>query len=656
MRKITISATLLASVCMFPPIALNAKDFTASSPSGNIVLTVSPGENLSYSVKRDGKAVVDKAEIAMKLSGKTIGGNAKVKKSKTGKVNEVLTPLVPMKQSKIDNKCNTLTLTLSDGSDVEFRIYDNGVAHRFVTRGKAPEVEVLDEVFSVAFPSDLSMTLQQPGGFVTSYEDPYSHKKLSEWGADDRMSTLPVFGQSADGYCVLVSESDLSDYPCMFLKGNGVNGFTATFPKVPAKYGPNGDRSLRIEEEAPYIAKTAGARAYPWRYMVIGEPAEIVEQTMTAQLAPKPAVVDTSWIKPGQVIWEWWNGAIPYGDDVDFVAGCNTDTYKYYIDFAAKNGIEYILLDEGWAKDTRDPFTPNDNLNLQELIKYGNEKGIGIFLWLTWLTAENNFDLLEKFADWGIKGVKIDFMDRSDQWMVNFYERVMREAAKNKLMVDFHGAFKPAGLEQKYPNLLSYEGVLGMEMMGGCKPSNSIYYPFVRNAVGPMDYTPGAMISMQPDCFESRRPNSASIGTRAYQLALYVLFESGIQMLADNPTLYNQNQACTDFISSVPVAWDETRALEARPGEVVAVAKRKGDTWYIGVMTADKDWSRELNLPLDFLAPGVTYNIVSFEDGPNANVQAMDYRRRSGEVDSSATLPVKLARNGGYAAVLTPQK
>ena len=328
------------------------------------------------------------------------------------------------------------------------------------------------------------------------------------------------------------------------------------------------------------------------------------------------------------------------------------ETYKYFIDFASKFGIPYIIMDEGWAKSTRDPYTPNPDVDLHELIRYGKEKNVGIVLWLTWLTVEKNFDLFKTFNEWGIKGVKIDLMDRSDQWMVNYYERVAQEAARHHLFVDFHGSFKPAGLEYKYPNVLSYEGVRGMEQMGGCKPENSIYLPFMRNAVGPMDYTPGAMISMQPNIYRSERPNSASIGTRAYQMALFVIFESGLQMLADNPTLYYRNEDCTRFITQVPVTWDETVVLEAKVGEYVIVAKRKGEKWFIGGMTNDKENERESEINLDFLKDGRTYRVTSFEDGINAGYQAMHYRMKSATMNKNQKLSVKMARNGGFAAVL----
>ena len=307
-------------------------------------------------------------------------------------------------------------------------------------------------------------------------------------------------------------------------------------------------------------------------------------------------------------------------------------------------------MDEGWARSTRDPFTPNPDIDLHELIKYTQQKGTGIILWLTWLTVEKNMSLFETFEKWGIKGVKIDFMDRQDQWMVDFYERVAREAAKHHIFVDFHGAYHPSGLEYKYPNVLSFEGVRGMEQMGGCVPDNSVYLPFIRNAVGPMDYTPGAMLSIQPNVYVCRRPNSTSPGTRAYQMALYVLFESHLQMMADNPTLYNMWPDCTAFMAGMPVNWDDTKVLAAEFGEYVVTAKRRGDVWYIGGITNHN--KRDVKIDLSFLADGKTYSMTSFSDGINANRQAMDYRRNESKVNKQTVLDIHMARNGGFAAVL----
>lgn len=622
-----------------------------SSPNGEIKVTLNITDKIYYSIAYDGDVLLKDNSLQLTLKDEVLGQNPRLRRRKYVSVDEQLTPVMPLKFSTVTNQYNQLTLTFKNYL-VEFRAYDDGVAYRFVTSRKG-EVEVLGEEFAVNFPDDYLLHLQQPGGFKTSYEEPYTHVSSNEWKPSDKMSVLPVLIDTRKQYKILISESDLTDYPCMFLKGTGDNGIVSTFPKAPLAFGEDGDRSLKITQEADYIAKTSGARNYPWRYFVLTkDDRQLLENTMTYKLAGKNQLQDVSWIKPGQVSWEWWNDASPYGPDVNFVSGYNLETYKYYIDFASKFGIPYIIMDEGWAKSTRDPYTPNPKVDLHELIRYGKEKNVGIVLWLTWLTVENNFDLFKTFNEWGIKGVKIDFMDRSDQWMVNYYERVAKEAAKHHLFVDFHGSFKPAGLEYKYPNILSYEGVRGMEQMGGCYPDNSIYLPFMRNAVGPMDYTPGAMISMQPNVYRAERPNSASIGTRAYQLALFVIFESGLQMLADNPTLYYRNEDCTRFITSVPVTWDETVALEAKAGEYAIIAKRKGDKWFIGGITNNGQTEREFAVKLDFLKKDRTYQMTSFEDGINAGRQAMDYRCKSSQVKNGDVLTIKMVRNGGFAAVI----
>ena len=620
------------------------------SPNGEIKVSLSISDKIYYTISYNNDVLLEKNHLSLNLGNETLGLNPKLSGQKANKVNEVLTPVVPLKYSSVKNEYNSLLLTFKGDYSVEFRAFDDGIAYRFITNKKG-DVEVLGEDFAINFPTNYLLHLQQPGGFKTAYEEPYTHVESNEWKATDRMSVLPILIDTKKQYKILISESDLSDYPCMFLKSNGANGVQSTFPKAPLEFGEDGDRSLKIVKEADYIAKTTGKRNFPWRYFVITkDDKQLIENTMTYRLATKSQLQDVSWIKLGQVSWEWWNEASPYGPDVNFVAGFNLDTYKYYIDFASKYGIEYIIMDEGWAKSTRDPYTPNPKVDVHELIRYGKEKNVGIILWLTWLVVENNPDIFKTFSEWGVKGVKIDFMDRSDQWMVNYYERIAKEAAKYNILVDYHGSFKPAGIEYKYPNILSYEGVRGMEQMEGCTPENSVYFPFMRNAVGPMDYTPGAMISMQPERYCGHRPNSASIGTRAYQLALFVIFESGLQMLADNPTLYYRNEDCTKFITDVPVTWDETRALEAKAGEYALVAKRKGNKWYIGGMTNNTE--RQLEISLDFLNAGTSYKMTSFEDGINAGRQAMDYRRKESHVKSGDKIQIKMARNGGFAAVI----
>lgn len=643
---------LLSAVLCLSLTAFGQKVHQLASPSGNIRISVELTDQIQYDVTQGNQTLMDNCVIGLETANHQLGIHPKLNKVVRQNVNEELTPIVPLKFSTITNRYNQLLLKFKGGYSVEFRAFDDGFAYRFLTDLKG-EQEIMNEILRLNFVDDCLLHLQQPDGFKTSYEEEYRHQTSSEWKNSNRMALLPLLASTPKGDKILMSETNLTDYPAMFLKNDGQGGITAVFPRLPLEFGEDGDRSLKILKEANCIARTAGKRSYPWRYFVItDDDRKLIENTLSYRLAEKNVIENTSWIKPGLASWEWWNGATPYGPDVDFKAGCNLDTYKYFIDFASHYGVEYIVMDEGWAMNTRNPYKPNPLVDIHELIRYGKEKNVGIVLWLTWLTVENHFDLFETFEKWGVKGVKIDFMDRSDQWMVNFYERVAHEAAKHHLFVDFHGAFKPAGLEYKYPNVLSYEGVRGMEQMGGCRPDNSVYFPFIRNAVGAMDYTPGAMLSMQPEVYHSERPNSASIGTRAYQMALFVLFETGLQMMADNPTLYYRNDECTRFITQVPQTWDETIALEAKAGEYAIVAKRKGEQWYIGGMTNNRERERVFNISLDFLQEGKNYLMTSFEDGINADHQAMDYRKQEQSLKKGNHITVRLARNGGFAAVI----
>ena len=643
---------LLSAVLCLSLTAFGQKVHQLASPSGNIRISVELTDQIQYDVTQGNQTLMDNCVIGLETTNHQLGIHPKLNKVVRQNVNEELTPIVPLKFSTITNRYNQLLLKFKGGYSVEFRAFDDGFAYRFLTDLKG-EQEIMNEILRLNFVDDCLLHLQQPDGFKTSYEEEYRHQTSSEWKNSNRMALLPLLASTPKGDKILMSETNLTDYPAMFLKNDGQGGITAVFPRLPLEFGEDGDRSLKILKEANCIARTAGKRSYPWRYFVItNDDRKLIENTLSYRLAEKNVIENTSWIKPGLASWEWWNGATPYGPDVDFKAGCNLDTYKYFIDFASHYGVEYIVMDEGWAMNTRNPYKPNPSVDIHELIRYGKEKNVGIVLWLTWLTVENHFDLFETFEKWGVKGVKIDFMDRSDQWRVNFYERVAHEAAKHHLFVDFHGAFKPAGLEYKYPNVLSYEGVRGMEQMGGCRPDNSVYFPFIRNAVGAMDYTPGAMLSMQPEVYHSERPNSASIGTRAYQMALFVLFETGLQMMADNPTLYYRNDECTRFITQVPQTWDETIALEAKAGEYAIVAKRKGEQWYIGGMTNNRERERVFNISLDFLQEGKNYLMTSFEDGINADHQAMDYRKQEQSLKKGDHITVRLARNGGFAAVI----
>ncbi|MFD1630823.1 glycoside hydrolase family 97 protein [Pseudopedobacter beijingensis] len=644
LKKITLFLFYFAIV-----LHVNAQTLELSSPNKKLNISFNIADKIYYTVSADSKVLLKDNFMLLNLKDEVLGLKPKLLNKKYSTVNEKLKPIIALKYSEVNNHYSNLLLHFKGNYAVEFRAYDDGIAYRFILDRKG-DIEIFNEEFLVNLSENSLLHLQQTHSFKTAYEEPYTHLKLNEWKEVNQMAVLPALIETTHSYKVLISESDVLDYPAMFLK-KSVNGIQSVFPKQPLQFGDDGDRSVKILKEANYIAKTKGKRSFPWRYLVIAkEDKQLIENTMTFKLSSPNVIENPSWISPGQVSWEWWNDASPYGEDVNFVSGYNLDTYKYYIDFASKFRIPYIIMDEGWAQSTRDPYTPNPKVDLHELVRYGKTKNVDIILWLTWLTVDKNMALFKTFNEWGIKGVKIDFMDRSDQWMVNFYERVAKEAAKHKLFVDFHGSFKPAGLEYKYPNVLSYEGVRGMEQMGGCTPENSIYLPFIRNAIGPMDYTPGAMISMQPEVYRSERPNSASIGTRAYQMALFVIFESGLQMLADNPTLYYRNEDCTKFITSVPTTWDDTKVLKAKVGEIVVVAKRKGEKWFIGGMTGNE--GRDVEIDLGFLKAGKEYQMTYFEDGVNAGRQAMDYRKKSKGVKVGERIQIKMARNGGWAAVI----
>lgn len=642
MKKITLLFALLA----FGLLHVQAKDYTVKSPDGKTVITVSVDKKVAYSVSVDGNEVLKNCAIALQLPGETLGENAKVKRAQTKAIYERIRPVVPMKFAEIADHCNQLTLSFDRDFAIDFRAYDKGVAYRFSTQKKG-QIDVKDECCELRFATDNKAVISRTGHFRTSCEEPYSTVQTAAYGADDRMTYLPIFIETPT-VKLLFSESDLRDYPGMFLKGTGENAMRAVFPPCPLEFTPDGDRSVKFTKTANYIARTDGTRTFPWRFFMIArEDADIITNTMSAVLGGRNEIKDPSWIKPGQVSWDWWNHKMIW--NVDFVSGINNDTYKAYIDFASKYGIKYIILDEGWSRTTRDPLNTIDAIDLPELISYGKQRGVGLVLWLTWLTVENNMELFAKYEEWGVAGCKIDFMDRQDQWMVNFYERVVKEAAKHHLLIDYHGAYKPAGLEQRYPNLLSYEGVRGLEQCGGCEPKNSIWLPFMRNAVGPMDFTPGAMLNAQPEQNHTTDANAMGAGTRAYQMALYVVFESGIQMLSDSPTRYLENPECTEFIASVPVTWDETRVLSAKAGDHLVVAKRKDNKWFIGAITGDQP--QDISVKLDFLK-GNQHRMTFFQDGANAHRQAQDYKKGTQTVNGSTEINMHLVRNGGWCAVI----
>jgi alpha-glucosidase len=639
----------LTFLCLLSAARLLGAPITLLSPDKRIRVSVNLQGKLSYSVSVSGTVLLQDSYLQLNLANQHLGERPQLRKKSFEAVNTTAQPVVALRSSTVPNTYNLLKLAFANEFGVEFRAYNDGIAYRFITT-KKDSIEVKSEDVHLHFADPVETSYLETGSFKTAYEILYQRQPLQQVNRD-KMSVLPMLFDTRK-YKVLFSEADLYDYPALFVKAVDGQTVSATFPKAPLRVGPDGDRSVKIITEAPYLAKTSGKRSFPWRFLVITEhDTQLAANQMVLKLSTPNRLPDTQWIKPGQVTWEWWHNAYVYG--VDFKSGYNQDTYKYYIDFAAKFGIPYILMDEGWAKTTLNPFEPNSTINLPELIAYGKSKKVKLLLWFTWLAVENNptvFDTLEK---WGIAGMKIDFMDRSDQWMVNYYTRVAQAAAQHHLLVDFHGAFKPAGLEVAYPNVLSYEGVVGMEQnIGGglATPKNNLFLPFLRNAVGPMDYTPGAMRSAHPKDYRPNWVNTMSIGTRGHQLAMYIVFTSGLQMLADNPFNYLREPETTSFITSVPVTWDETRVLEAAVGEYIVTAKRKGTTWFLGGMNAEK--AHEVVLRTDFLDKGAHYQLTLIKDGVNAEVQAMDFKRLVQPIEPGDVIRLTMVPDGGFAARL----
>jgi alpha-glucosidase len=623
------------------------------SPDKRIKVSVNIKDKIGYAVTFNGDPFLTNSYLQLNLDQIKLGANAKLLKKTLSSVNSSSNPIVSLKNSTVVNQYNLLRLDFKGDFSVEFRAYNDGIAYRFLTN-KKDSITVNSEDVHINFNDAVKADYLETGGFKTSYEILYRQNELGKVNKD-KMSVLPILFNTGK-YKALLSEADLYDYPCLFVTAVDDKTVDAVFPKVPLAFGEDGDRSKKILKEGDYIAKTTGKRSFPWRFLVITDKdTQLAANQMVYKLSTPNQLQDTKWIKPGQVTWEWWHNAYVYG--VDFKSGYNQDTYKYYIDFASKFSIPYIIMDEGWAKTTLNPFEPNPNINLRELIAYGKQKNVKIVLWFTWLAVENNFNIFETLEKWGIAGVKIDFMDRSDQWMVNYYTRVAREAAKHHILVDFHGAFKPAGLEVAYPNVLSYEGVIGMEQnIGGglATPNNNLFLPFLRNAVGPMDYTPGAMRSAHKEDYKPSWVNTMSIGTRAHQLAMYIVFESGFQMLADNPFNYLREPETTSFITSVPVTWDETKILDASVGEYIVTAKRKGEKWFIGAMGNDQ--KHDLKVEAGFLKANTNYQITLIKDGINADFQAMDFKRIVKPIKAGETIDINMVKDGGFVAVIEPIK
>ncbi|MBK7106357.1 MAG: glycoside hydrolase family 97 protein [Ignavibacteriae bacterium] len=632
-----------------------SQNYELKSPNKKLVVKIVNNQGLKYSLSFNNQNLIEEAEISINIDEKVYPLlNSTVVNFKNTLIDEIINSTVPTKSLQIKNNCNELILIFRENIWVVFRAYDNGFAYRIITDLSNP-VKIFNENVNIKFAKNNSIYFPEEDSFISHFERNYKYLKINEI-TEKQFCSLPALVECDNNIKIGITESGLSNYPNLFLKGNSSNSLAGIFPKyvIEAEQAKDSDRNEIITKEANYIAEIEGSKDLPWRiFMICENDKDLLENQLVYILSDDSKIKETSWIKPGKVAWDWWNANNIYG--VDFKSGINTETYKYYIDFANKFSLNYIILDEGWSNTLTNILEPNEEINIEELINYGKQKNVGIILWVLWKPLNENLEeVLDKYKEWGAKGIKVDFMQRADQWMVNFYERVLIEASKRHLLVDFHGAFKPAGLVRKYPNYISNEGVKGLE---NCKWSEEITpdydctLPFTRMLAGPMDYTPGAMLNSEEKNFRIIFDKPMSQGTRAHQIALYVIFESPLQMLADNPSNYYANESSTEFISKIPTTWDETISLDGKVGDYVVIARKKNNVWYISGIT---DWTeRDFEIKLDFI-DNKNYNIEIAKDGINANRYASDIKFENTNVKNGDTLKIHLAKGGGFAAILNP--
>jgi alpha-glucosidase len=639
------------------PAGAEAREFSLFSPDYKIEVRISAGPVLQYAVNFEGTPLLAPSTISMTVEAdgtRVLGRGVKIKNEKRRSVDGILTPVVKQKAAKIPDRFNELTLQFAGGYALIVRAYDDGIAYRFRTEFKNP-VTVVSEQAEFVFPGDWKLWFGEEESFQSHSERIYKYLSLSEI-TEKRFACCPAVVDVDGGPKVAITEADLEDYAGVSLTGAAASPVTLVgkFPGHPLKEDAKNDRDVPVVERAPYLVKTSGGRVFPWRVLMIARrDGDLITNTLVYRLA-RPSTGDFSWVKPGKVAWDWWNDWNLAG--VDFRAGVNTETYKYFIDFAAANGIEYVILDEGWYK-LGDLLSVEPGVDVEEIVAYGKSKGVGIILWAIWKTLDGQLEpAMEQFAKWGVAGLKVDFMQRDDAWMVNYYYKIAAEAAKRHFLVDFHGAYKPTGLYRTFPNVLTSEGVKGLENSKWSRevtPEHDVTLPFTRMVAGPMDFTPGAMINGGLKNFEPIYHQPMSQGTRCHQLAMYVVYESPLQMMADSPTNYLREAGCLEFLAGVPTVWDETWALEAKVGDDVLVARRNGTKWYVGAMTDEA--ARDLFLDLSFLGEGM-FEMTLYQDGLNADRNGNDFRVIKRTVTRADRIPLKLAPGGGAAAVIEALK
>ena len=669
--------TLLAVMSIIC-LMMQAANYEVSSPNGKLTVTVKTDETVTWSVSYNGTVILlpSAIDIRMQQGGKVLGMGKIGKVAKRQITNSFATPFY--KKEKVDDNYGQLLMYSNQKMQIEVRAYDDGAAYRLISSNAKPLVvnsETVEYRFADDYQAFVPYVNDNRGGerYCYSFESYYDEQSLSQMFPDS-LAITPLAVCLPGGMKAIVMDAGVENYPGMFLrgersevrgKGNMLKGEFAPYP-LEQEVGGFDRLNLVPTRRADYIARLDGKQSLPWRAIVITErDADILNCDMAQRLAPECRISDTSWIRPGKVAWDWWNNTNITG--VSFPSGMNTDTYLYYIDFAARNHIEYIIIDEGWSgkESLMDHLSPD--IDLAQLIAHGQQKGVGIILWSSWRNLIGNNPtggtavtdaVMKHYAAMGIKGFKVDFFDRDDQQVITSAYAIAACAAKHHLYLDYHG-LKPFGIQRAYPNIFNFEGVKGLENSKWepragdgplhNQPRYDVTAPYLRMLAGPMDYTPGAMTNAMKDCFFGNNDHPMSQGTRVHQMAMYTTFEAPLQMLADSPTQYIRNQECTDFIAQVPTTFDETIALDGKLGEYTVIARRKGTTWYLAALT---DWTpRDLTLNLSFLSAG-QYHADIFADGVNALKDATDYQHRLQTVIATDRLNIHLSSGGGWTAIL----
>ncbi|MGE9270635.1 MAG: glycoside hydrolase family 97 catalytic domain-containing protein [Verrucomicrobiales bacterium] len=653
---LSVSCVVLTSLLFAVAARGDVFQLAASDSSPSIAFEWEEGI-LTYSVfDAETENPVVTAPISITINGTRYPEPFSVVHETRSSHDSVITPTVALKSSSIPDFYQQLTLDFGGGVTLVARAYPDGVAFRWVSHLGEGDQITNDEEFAFEFQPGTKAYLPESTktGFLSHHEHLYPLTKVEDV-TPDYLAPPPFLAELGEGRYLHFSDVDLRHFPGLWLCGTPTDRpqISTTASRYPKSLKEVDFRTDGVDESFEYLARTPGDHTYPWRAFLLTDAPGLLTSNFYYQLAAPCVVDETSWIKPGKVAWDWWNAWGLTG--VSFEAGVNNETYKHYIDFAAENDLGYIILDEGWSEPGRENLLKVvDAIDVPQLVRYGQDKGVGIILWSSAIALEHDLSkVLDTFEEWGVAGIKMDFAQRDDQLMVEFYERVAREAAKRQLLVNFHGGLKPTGFHRTWPNVITYESVMGLEQSKwslNANPETSVLLPFVRMPIGPMDYTPGAMRNFNQRDFRPIGKNPGSQGTRCHQLAMFVAFESPLQMLADSPSQYRKEPECLEFLEQVPVTWDETVPLTAEVGRHVSLARRHGDIWFIGGLT---DWERsKFTTQLDFLPEGKSYQMTLWQDGINAHRNATDFATSTQVVTRDSWLQVETAPGGGFAAIL----